>query len=91
MKKTPKDLWITLRGSKMGLLFQQDRQMIVARIFSIRTQAISIKTHLDVIEVGLYNLLKGHLTPFLVSIEVIQKNLDELRNAIAKRGYLLST
>ena len=63
----------------------------MARILSITTQAISIKTHLDGIEVGLYNLLKGHLTPFLVLIEVIQKGWDEPRNSLAKMGYLLST
>ena len=46
---------------------------------------------MDGIEVGLYNLLKGHLTPYLVSIEVVQKSLDELRNTLAQKGYLLST
>ena len=56
------------------LLIQQDLQMIVERIFLIKTQAISIKTHLVGIEVGLYNLLKGHLTPFLELIEAIQKS-----------------
>ena len=80
-----------IKGLENELLIQQDLQMIVARIFSIKTQAISIKTHLDGIEVGLYNLLKGHLTPFLVRIESIQKSLNELRNTLAKKGYLLST
>ena len=46
------------------LLVQQDLQMIVARIFSTKTQAIPIKTHLDWMEMGLYNLLKDYLTPF---------------------------
>ena len=65
--------------------------MIVARMFSIKTQAISIKSHLDGIEVGLYNLLKGHLTPFLVNIETIQRSIEELRNTISQNGYVLST
>ena len=42
-----------VNGLKNELLIQQDLQMIVARTFSIKTQAISIKTHLDGIEVGL--------------------------------------
>ena len=78
-------------GLENELLIQQNLQMIVARIFSIKTQAILIESHLDSIELGLYNLLKGNLTPFLVSIETIQKSLNELRNSIAQKGYLLST
>ena len=34
------------------ILISQDLQMIVARIFSIKTQALSIQTHLEGIEVG---------------------------------------
>ena len=41
------------------LVITQDLQMIVARIFSIKTQAISVQNHLEGIEIGLYNLLRG--------------------------------
>lgn len=73
------------------LVITQDLQMIVARIFSIKTQALSIKNHLDGIEIGLYNLLKGQLTPYLISIETIQKGIDKLRTSVVKTGYRLST
>ena len=35
------------------ILISQDLQMIVARIFSIKTQVLSIQSHLEGIEVGL--------------------------------------
>ena len=73
------------------LIIAQDLQMVVARIFSIKTQGISIQNHLNGIEIGLYNLLKGQLTPYLISVETIQKGLDKLRNTVVKKGYLLST
>ena len=90
-EENTKRLMDHIKGLENELLVQQDLQMIVARIFSIKAQAISIKNHLYSIEVGLYNLLKGNLTPFLVNIETIQKRLNELRNSIAQKGYLLST
>ena len=80
-----------IKGLENELVIEKDLQMIVARMFSIKTQAISIKSHLDGIEVGLYNLLKGHLTPFLVNIETIQRSIEELRNTISQNGYVLST
>ena len=73
------------------ILISQDLQMIVARIFSIKTQALSIQSHLEGIEVGLYNLLKGQLTPYLVSVDTIQKGLNKLRSNIVNKGFLLAT
>ena len=70
------------------LILAQDLQMVVARIFSIKTQGISIQNHLNGIEIGLYNLLKGQLTPYLISVETIQKGLDKLRNTVEKERIL---
>ena len=73
------------------LVITQDLQMIVARIFSIKTQAISVQNHLEGIEIGLYNLLRGQLTPYLISVEAIQHGLDKLKSTVMKKGFLLST
>ena len=73
------------------LIITQDLQMIVARIFSVKTQATSIQNHLENIEIGLYNLLKNQLTPHLIRFETIQKGLEKLRNTVVQKGYLLAT
>ena len=39
---------------------------------------------------GLFNLIRGTLTPYLVNIETLQKSLDELKQTVTKYGYQLS-
>ena len=73
------------------LVVTQDLQMIVARIFSIKTQAISVQNYLEGIEIGLYNLLRGQLTPYLISVEAIQQGLDKLKGTVMKKEFLVST
>ena len=54
-------------------------------------QAAAIQNHLEGIEMGLYNLIRGDLTPYLTGVDTIQNGLDKLRNTVVKKGYLLST
>ena len=51
----------------------------------------SVQNHLEGIEIGLYNLLRGQLTPYLISVEAIQQGLDKLKGTVMKKGFLLST
>ena len=79
-----------IRLLQKELYVLNDVQMTLARIFSIKTQAIDIRSHLDNVENGLYNLIRGTLTPYLVNIETLQKSLDELSQKVTKFGYQLS-
>ena len=58
---------------------------------SIKNQAVEIVNHIQDIEIGLYNLLKRNLTPYLVSTDVIQGTLKLLGDKVAERGYSLAT
>ena len=71
------------------LYVMNDIQMTLARIFSIKTQAMEIKNHIESVEIGLYSLIKGTLTPHLVNLEALQQSLDVLRQTVIKHGYQL--
>lgn len=73
------------------LLIMNDIESTFIKILGIKTQPIAITNHLQEIEVGLYNLIKGQLTPHLVSTTIIQEALDRLKNNIANNGYSLGT
>ena len=73
------------------LYVMNDIQMTLARIFSIKTQAMEIKNHIESVEIGLYSLIKGTLTPHLVNLEALQQSLDVLQQTVIKHGYQVST
>ena len=58
---------------------------------SIKNQAIEIVNHLQHVEVGLYSLIQGNLTPYLISTDTTQRTLKTLEDKVSKNGYMLAT
>ena len=85
-----KRLMMHVKELEKELFILNDFQLTTARILSIKTQALSIKNHVETIENGLYNLIRGQITPYLVNIDTLQKGLDEPRDSVTKNGYRLS-
>ena len=71
------------------LLIMNDLDTAFIKILSIKNQCDEIANHISNIEVALYDLLKGKISPSLVSTENLSQTLNTMRNKINNEGYTL--
>ena len=76
---------------KYELVIMKKKESVVIRALGLKTEAIGITNHLQEIQLGLFEILKGNLSPHIVEMSVIQKALDTLHRKVSQHGYLLST
>ena len=76
---------------KYELVIMKKKDSVVIRALGLKTEAIGITNHLQEIQLGLFEVLKGNLSPHIVEMSVIQKALDTLHRKVSEYGYILST
>lgn len=70
-------------------LVMNDLDTAFIKILSIKSQCDEIANCISNIEIAFYDLLKGKLSPSLVSTASLSKTLNTMRNKIDKEGYTL--
>ena len=76
---------------KYELVIARKKDAVVIRSLGLKTEAIGITNHLQEIQLGLFEILKGNLSPHIVEMSVIQKALNVLHRKVSQYGYILST
>ena len=71
------------------LLIMNDLDTAFIKLLSIKNQCDKITNHISTIEIALYDLLKGKLSPSLVSTDNLSQTLNTLRNKVTNEGYTL--
>lgn len=76
---------------KYELVIMNKNDSVVIRALGLKTEAIRITKHLQEIQLCLFQILKGNLSPHIVEMSVIQKAFDTLHRKMSQYGYILST
>ena len=71
------------------LPIMNDLDTAFTKILSIKSQCDEIASHISNIDIALYNLLKGKLSPSLESTDNPAQTLNSLRDKLIKMGYTL--
>ena len=69
---------------KYELIIMKKKDSLVIRALGLKTEAIGITNHLQEIQLGLFEILKGNIIPHIVESSVIQKALDTLHRKVSQ-------
>ena len=72
-----------------NLIILNDLETTYIKVLSIKSQVDNIENHISNIEIALYGLLQGRLSPSLLSTNSLIQTLNKLRNRLIKEGYTL--
>ena len=79
----------THRWSRKTSIYYEWLRHSIYKILSIKSQCDEVASHISNIEVSLYDLLKGKLSPNLVNTDSLAQTLNTLRDKLIKKGYTL--